>query len=128
MHLSFKALSVAANISVKKNTHSLIINYLEKLEFGREVENYKILLSLDIPTLNIIATTDKALLMDDICESNRYRLGVKEDLDHSIIVSLVAEWYRLLNPKGATYIRQNDQAKIFMMRMMLINYLSLPNE
>lgn len=117
MNVDYQSLQIIQNkdgivvARVKKNTHSLIIKYFERLEFRREIENYKVLSSLNIPTLNIISTTDNALLMGDICESNKYRLGIKEDLDNSTIAPLVAEWYRLLHHRGVDYIEKNDKAR-----------------
>ncbi|MGL5677959.1 MAG: hypothetical protein ACRDDX_16290 [Cellulosilyticaceae bacterium] len=97
---------VVARVKTKKE--SVIIKYFENGAFRREIENYKMLAALDIPTLNIICTTEKALLMEDICASNSYRLGIKEDLDDVTTATLVAGWYRLLHDKGSAYIEQSN--------------------
>lgn len=96
---------------VKRNDCALIIKYFKSVNFRREIKNYKILSSLDIPTLNVISTTDNALLMKDVCESHKYRLGTKEDLDNPIIASLVAKWYRLLHHKGSSYIANSNNCR-----------------
>lgn len=117
MKVDFQSLETIQNkeeivvARVKNNNDSLIIKYFKNVEFRREIENYKILLSLNIPTLRIISTTDNAILMEDICRSNKYRLGSKEDLDNPTITSLVAEWYRLLHYKGSSYILENDNSR-----------------
>lgn len=98
---------------VKNDTTSLIIKYFKNVEFRREIENYKILSSLHIPTLNIISTTENALLMEDICESDKYRLGIKEDLDNPMVASLIAEWYRLLHDRGSSFIEKSNDSRSF---------------
>lgn len=96
---------------VKNDTTSLIIKYFKNVEFRREIENYKILSSLHIPTLNIISTTENALLMEDVCESDKYRLGIKEDLNNSMVASLIAEWYRLLHDRGNSFIEKSNDTR-----------------
>ena len=81
--------------------------------FRREIGNYKILSSLHIPTLNIISATDKALLMEDVGNSNTYRLGIDKDLDDPEIAVLIAKWYKQLHLKGYKFIEQNGHVPLY---------------
>lgn len=49
---------------------SYVMKLFQRREFRREIGNYKILSSLNIPTLNFISSTDKALLIEDVCSNN----------------------------------------------------------
>ena len=89
-----------------------IIKVFDRKDFCREIDNYRLLASLGIPTLRVIDSVDNALLLEDILQSNRYRLGIKEDLDSSAVARLAARWYRLLHQKGREYMEQNS-GKIF---------------
>ena len=86
---------------------SFVIKHFAKPENRREIENYRILQSLGIPTPRIIAQTRKTLLLEDLA-SGPYRLGVKEDMDDPAIARLVAAWYRQLHDKGREYAQSHD--------------------
>ena len=53
---------------------------------AREIGNYAALTALGVPTLKLYASTDRALLMEDILESP-YRLGVAEDLGEAVDIA-----------------------------------------
>ena len=72
----------------------------------REIGNYAALTALGVPTLKLYASTDRALLMEDILESP-YRLGVAEDLGDARTAALVARWYRELHSRGHEYAAEH---------------------
>lgn len=82
---------------VQGNTTSYIIKYFQNDEYKREIKNYKILKSLNIPTINLLGYTDSSILMEDVSQSDIFRLGVKKDLDDVVVASQIAEWYKLLH-------------------------------
>ena len=90
---------------------SFVMKLFQRREFRREIGNYKILSSLNIPTLNFISATDKALLIEDVCSNNTYRLGIDKDLDDAEIATLIAKWYKLLHHRGYEYIEENKEEK-----------------
>lgn len=97
---------------------SYVLKYFEDLQHSREINHYAILNQLEIPTLKIIAQTDRALLMEDVCSSPRYRLGLADDLNDVSVVRHLAIWYRLLHEKGRDYIKTHhtgfyDEADLF---------------
>ena len=119
MNVSYQSIEVIQNkdgvivARVFCDNRSLILKFFQRYEFAREIENYKILSSLNIPTLQLISATNRALLMEDIQQSNTYRLGTKEDLDNPQIAVLIARWYRLLHQTGYEYLKQNNTVPLY---------------
>lgn len=97
---------------------SYVIKCFQKDEHKRELKNYQLLASLDIPTIGVIASTDSALLLEDIDYSPTYRLGIKEDMSDPEVARRVAVWYRQLHSQGYDYVCQHggpmyDEADFF---------------
>jgi len=88
---------------VQVNATSYIIKYFRKDEHKREIKNYKILKSLSIPTINLLRSTDSSILMEDISQSDIFRLAAKEDLDDVVVASQIAEWYKLLHTSSKNF-------------------------
>lgn len=82
---------------VASNGRSLILKYFDRTEHRREIGNYAMLAAHRIPTLPLIATTDRALLLEDIAKHPIWRLGRKEDLHDPAIARKIAVWYRQLH-------------------------------
>ena len=57
---------------------SYILKHFEKEEHRREIKNYSILMSLNIPTADVLAANESSLLLRDIAESDTLRLGTKK--------------------------------------------------
>lgn len=87
---------------VQTESENYVMKYFDKPEYRREITNYKILVSLGVPTLKIIAYTDRSLLMEDI-EHSSYRLGTAEDVNNPKIAVLIADWYKKLHENGREY-------------------------
>lgn len=87
---------------IAAGAESYVMKYFDKPEYRREIVNYDILQSLRIPTLKIIAHTDRSILMEDI-ERSAYRLGIAEDMANPKIAGLVADWYKILHENGREY-------------------------
>ena len=92
---------------VQSDTKSYIIKYFQNKEFKREIKNYQILKSLNIPTIKVFGFTDSAILMEDVSESEFFRLATKEDLDDVVIASKIAEWYKLLHTSSKNFVKEN---------------------
>ena len=91
---------------VQSDKNSYIIKCFQTEEYKREINNYKLLKSLNIPTVTVIVFTDSAVLMEDISQSETLRLGAKDDLDDEIVARKIAEWYRLLHTNGRAYVQK----------------------
>lgn len=119
MNISVQSIDVIQNkdgvivARVACGTQTMILKFFQNHDFRREIENYRMLISLDIPTLKIICATDKALLMEDILDSNTYRLGKEEDLNDPQTAVLAARWYKQLHHRGYEYIEQNKNIPLY---------------
>ena len=82
---------------------SYILKSFQNPVHRREIENYRLLQSLRIPTIRVIDATDSALLLEDLNYSPTYRLGCKEDMDSPPIAEKLAVWYRQLHQIGYDY-------------------------
>ncbi len=76
----------------------------------REIENYHLLHSLHIPTIQVIAQTRSALLLEDLDCSPEWRLGRKEDMDDPRIAQKLADWYRALHQRGYDYAAEHGNS------------------
>lgn len=89
---------------VKSEGKSLVLKVFEKQEDTREIENYRILSSLEIPTLPLLGYTKNAILLPDVEESANYRLGKESDLSDPHVARAIAKWYKMLHTKGSEYL------------------------
>ena len=89
---------------------SYVLKCFQKDEHKRELENYRLLSSLGIPTVRVIASTDSALLLEDIDRSASFRLGVKDDLSDPEAARRIAAWYKQLHTRGYSYVCQHGES------------------
>lgn len=93
---------------MKYNDKHLVIKYFEKDEFRREIEYYKILKNLNIPTIEVVGYTESILLLEDLDKSLHYRLGIESDLSDIEVAKSLASWYKKLHHEGLEFLRSND--------------------
>jgi hypothetical protein len=86
---------------------SYILKYFDNDEHTREIENYSILRELKIPMIEVFNFTDRALLLEDLNKSQRYRLGIEADLSDITVARVLAEWYTILHSRGAEFAAQS---------------------
>lgn len=88
-----------------------ILKSFESLEDAREISNYRLLKSLGIPTLEVIETFERALILEDISAgSGEYRLAVQADMADPAAARAVAGWYALLHSRRAA---ANDAPELY---------------
>lgn len=92
---------------VKSEGKSFVLKVFEKQEDVREIENYRILSSLGIPTLPLLGVTQNAILLPDVEASSEYRIGMENDLSDPQIARAIAKWYRELHTKGRSFLADN---------------------
>jgi len=87
---------------VNQDHQSYVGKYFSKKQMhGRkEIRHYELLQSLDIPTLRMIAHTERLILLEDIETSGTYRLGTEQDIAGCAAARLIAEWFRQLHTRG----------------------------
>lgn len=93
---------IVARIQTATSSH--IIKYFQNDTYKREIKNYKILMALQIPTIKIIDYTDSAILMEDVSQSEVFRLGIEDDLNDIAVVTKIAEWYKHLHTVSKEYV------------------------
>ena len=104
---------------------SYVLKCFQNAEYRREIQNYRILSSLGVPTIGVIASTDAALLLEDIDRSPSYRLGLAEDLSSPEVARRIAVWYQKLHSLGETYVLHHgenlyDEADFFTIENMAL--------
>ena len=97
---------------VQSDEKSYIFKYFQNEDFKREIKNYQFLYDLSIPTVKVFSFTDSAFLMEDISQSDIFRLATKEDLDDVAIASEIAEWYKLLHTRSKDF-SENYSAELY---------------
>ena len=93
---------------VQSDAKSYIIKYFQNEDFKREIKNYQLLKTLNIPTVKVLGFTDSAILMEDVSQSDIFRLAIKEDLDDVTIASKIAEWYKLLHTRSKDFAENHS--------------------
>lgn len=92
---------------VKAGNMSLVLKAFHAEASCREIENYRILSSLGVPTLRTFGFTGRSVLMEDIEGSELLRLGRESDLHDPEVIRAIARWYRLLHGRGAEYVSEH---------------------
>ncbi len=97
---------------------SYVVKYFQKDEYKREIENYRLLETLDVPTIQVIASTESSILLEDLACSSVFRLGVREDMSDLEVARRIAVWYKQLHSRGYAYVCQEgasmyDEADFF---------------
>ena len=92
---------------IQSDTIAYIFKYFQNEDYKREIKNYKLLQSLNIPTIRVFGFTDSAILMEDVSLSESLRLATKEDLDDVVIASKIAKWYKLLHTSNKDFEEEN---------------------
>lgn len=85
---------------------SYVLKYFMNEEYRREIDNYIMLNNLGIKTIQLIAYTKEAILMEDIGISEKYRLAIQSDMEDPIVCNALATWYKNLHIKGYDYIKK----------------------
>ena len=110
---------------VASGGESYVLKCFQNADYRREIQNYRILSSLGVPTIGVIASTDAALLLEAIDRSPSYRLGLAEDLSSPEVARRIAVWYQKLHSLGETYVLHHgenlyDEADFFTIENMAL--------
>lgn len=92
---------------------SFVLKHFEKAEYRREIENYRLLKSHGVHTLKIYGETDCAILMEDVSRSEKFRLGVENDMSDAEIAAKLAQWYKKLHSINAGLTGMYDETDFF---------------
>lgn len=103
----FDVLQDKAGVTVARvnmNGSTAVLKCFEDQASRREISNYRLLSELDVPALEIYASTDAALLMEDIASGGRYRLAEEKDMAETAVAEKLAQWYKKLHSAGFGYV------------------------
>lgn len=88
--------------------HSYILKWLPEANARVEVEGYLLLQKLGVPTLLLYGSTAQALLLEDLTQSDTWRLAIEADLARLEVGQAVARWYRVFHNAGGTLLSKGD--------------------
>ena len=83
---------------------------------AREVGAYALLRDLGVPTLDMVARTNNALLLEDLAVSADRRLALEEDAGRTEVGTALAVWYRALHEAGSRLGESPGRYFIFVAR------------
>lgn len=81
-----------------------------------EVEAYRLLRALGVPTLPVHGLAQDALLLGDLATSADWRLASEEDVADPTVGRAVARWYRALHRQGADLLARPGGLPAFLGR------------
>ena len=87
-----------------------VLKTFDKPEDRREIDNYRLLQSLGVPTPRLFRAGDDALLLEDLDVGPAWRLCAAADLADPAFAEALAGWYRLLHGRGRAYVAAHGAA------------------
>ena len=88
--------------SVEIGNQKLVVKYFENPQHAVEIDNYKLLEKLGVPTPKIFHSSQNLLVMENLNFSPKYHLATAKDLKKHGTITALAKWYKLLHTKGET--------------------------
>jgi hypothetical protein len=98
-----------AVFQVSSEQHCYVLKVFDEPDNRREIRNHQILQALGVPTISVLASTEYALLFNDLTVSATFRLGRETDLADVAVARLIAKWYKALHTKGADFVPQAEE-------------------
>jgi len=78
--------------------------FADEISATAETAAYRILRQLGIRTLPVYGMSERALVLEDLSVSPRWRLACEEDIDRPKIGAALAAWYRLFHRRGSEFL------------------------
>ncbi len=104
-------------LRVKTKDNLVIVKYFENSDSAREIDNYKLLINLGVPTINIFYTSSNMIIMEDIAASKRFRMATEDDLNSAEVVKNLAIWLKDLHTKG----KKADKSGLYSEKTLLLD-------
>ena len=77
---------------------SYILKWLPQTNI--EIESYLLLQEIGVPTLQLYGSNAQALLLEDLTNSEKWRLATQDDMSRADVGRGVAHWYRIFHNAG----------------------------
>lgn len=90
------------------NHASYILKWFKSPVCSVELQAYSLLKKAGVETLPLYECTDRALLLEDIQFSSRWRLATDSDMGSTETGRAVAEWYKNLHRAGREMLRKSN--------------------
>ena len=85
---------------------SAILKHFTPGTSPREIENYRILSMLGVPSLRVLASGEDTIVIEDMAsEKCPFRLAEEKDMSDTDIARRLAAWYRKLHDAGFAYVK-----------------------
>lgn len=94
---------------VESEGRRLVLKVFDRQEDTREIDHYRMLAELGIPTLPLLGSTRNSILLPDVNADPVFRLGVEDDLKNPQVARVIAGWYRELHTKGSVYLTKSGK-------------------
>ena len=88
--------------SVEIDNQKLVVKYFENPQHAVEIDNYKLLEKLNVPTPKIFHSSQNLLVMENLNFNPNYHLATNDDLKNLDTITALAKWYKTLHTKGKT--------------------------
>ncbi len=85
---------------------SYVLKWMPSESARVEIESYRLLQRLGVPTLPLYASTAQALLLEDLAHSKQWRLAEQTDSARAEVGQAVARWYRFFHTAGEALLSQ----------------------
>ena len=92
-----------------------------------EIESYLMLQSLGVPTLPVYGYTSQALLLEDLAQSESWRLALETDMAWPATGRAAARWYKLFHQAGEELLSQGDYPSFLTRETDVLDLSSLLN-
>lgn len=85
---------------LKRGGRSVVMKCFSAEADKVEIEAYKLLMEQGIPLLPVHSVTPTAIILEDLADSDDWRLAAEADVEKQDVGAAVARWYRLLHEAG----------------------------
>ncbi len=82
---------------IVESSRSYVVKQFGDSDHDVEVRAYGLLESLGVPTLPVYGKTEQAVLLEDLENSQEWRLATRDDIDQAKVGTAVADWYSALH-------------------------------
>jgi len=87
---------------------SYVLKWLPEGDAIGEIEGYLLLQQLGVLTLPLYGNTDQALLLEDLDQSDAWRLAVQADVTRAEVGRAVARWYQAFHNAGNAFLARGE--------------------
>lgn len=85
-----------------------ILKWFPKTSAKVEIDSYLLLTELVVPTITLFGYTEQALLLEDLTQSEEWRLAVQEDMGKAEVGTAVAHWFQHFHNAGEAFLSNGD--------------------